>query len=155
MKIISITITSLLAIIFSGCATNISPKTYSVGSVGQVNRTISATIISVREVDVAGTQGLGAGVGAAAGGIAGSSIGSGDRENLIGALAGAVVGGIAGAAIERSATEQKGMEYVVETENGNLMTIVQGVTTLFKEGQKVLVLYGTPSRIIADPRAKP
>jgi hypothetical protein len=49
---------------------------------------------------------------------------------------------------------QKGMEYVVETENGNLMTIVQGITELFKEGQKVLVLYGTPSRIIADPRAK-
>ena len=155
MKLMSLAITSLLAILLVGCTTNISPKTYSVGSVGQVNRTISATIISVREVDVAGTQGLGAGVGAAAGGIAGSSIGSGDRENLIGALAGAVVGGIAGAAIERSATEQKGMEYVVETENGNLMTIVQGVTTLFKEGQKVLVLYGTQSRIIADPRAKP
>ena len=150
----SLAITSLLAILLVGCTTNISPKTYSVGSVGQVNRTISATVISVREIDVAGTQGLGAGVGAAAGGIAGSSLGSGDRENLIGALAGAVVGGIAGAAIERSATEQKGMEYVVETENGNLMTIVQGVTVLFKEGQKVLVLYGTPSRIIADPRAK-
>ena len=154
MKLISLVITSLLAIILAGCATNISPKTYSVGSVGQVNRTISATVINAREVDVAGTQGLGAGVGAAAGGIAGSSIGSGGRENLIGALAGAVVGGIAGAAIERSATEQKGMEYVVETENGNLMTIVQGVTELFKEGQKVLVLYGTPSRIIADSRAK-
>lgn len=154
MKISSLTITVLFAIFFSGCASNISPKTYSVGSVGQVNRTISATIISVREVDVAGTTGLGAGVGATAGGVAGSSIGSGSRENLIGAIAGAVVGGIAGAAIEGGATQQKGMEYVVETENGNLMTIVQGITTIFREGQKVLVLYGSPSRVIADPRIK-
>lgn len=154
MKIISLIITALFTIILTACASNISPKTYSVGSVGQVNRTISATVISVREVDVAGTTGLGTGVGAAAGGVAGSSLGSGGRENLIGAIAGAVVGGIAGAAIEGGATQQKGMEYVVETENGNLMTIVQGITTIFSEGQKVLVLYGSPSRIIADPRAK-
>jgi outer membrane lipoprotein SlyB len=148
--IVAVFVTTVLV----GCASNLSPKTYSVGSVGQVNRTISATIISVREVDVAGTTGLGTGVGAAAGGVAGSSLGSGGRENLIGAIAGAVVGGIAGAAIEGGATQQKGMEYVVETENGNLMTIVQGITTIFSEGQKVLVLYGSPSRIIADPRAK-
>ncbi|AWF33676.1 putative outer membrane lipoprotein SlyB [Klebsiella oxytoca] len=44
------------------------------------------------------------------------------------------------------------MEYVIETENGNLMTVVQGNTPLFVEGNKILVLYGSPSRIIADPR---
>jgi outer membrane lipoprotein SlyB len=155
MKLPALIAAFFLTAVLVGCASNLSPKTYSVGSVGQVNRTISATVISVREVDVAGTTGLGAGVGAATGGVAGSSIGSGGRENIIGAIAGAVVGGLAGAAIEGNATQQKGMEYVVETENGNLMTIVQGVTTTFKTGQKVLVLYGSPSRIIADPRTNP
>lgn len=144
----------LLTLLLSSCASNISPKTYSVGSVGQVNRTISATVISVREVDISGTRGLGGGVGAAAGGIAGSNMGSSGRDNMIGAIAGAVVGGLAGAAIEEKATQQKGLEYVVETENGNLMTIVQGANVIFNEGQKVLVLYGSPSRIIADPRVK-
>ena len=153
MKISRLIVTALFPIFFVSCASNISPKTYSVGSVGQVNRTISATIISVREVDVAGTTGLGGGVGAAVGGVAGSSLGSSGRDNLVGAIAGAVVGGIAGAVIEGGATQQKGMEYVIETENGNLMTMVQGVTTIFREGQKVLVLYGSPSRLIADPRA--
>ena len=63
-----------------------------------------------------------------------------------------MVGGVAGAAIESSATRQKGMEYVVETENGNLMTIVQGLEPVFAVRQKVLVLYGSPSRLIVDPR---
>jgi outer membrane lipoprotein SlyB len=139
----------------AGCASNISPQTYSVGSVGQVNRTISATVISVREVNVAGTTGAGGTAGSAAGAVLGSSTGGNDtRSNLVGAIGGAVIGGLAGAAIEANATKQKALEYVVETENGNLMTIVQGKDSVFVEGQKVLVLYGSPSRLIADPRGK-
>jgi len=139
----------------TGCASNISPQTYSVGSVGQVNRTISATVISVREVNVAGTTGVGGTAGTATGAVLGSSIGGNDgRSNIVGAIGGAIVGGIAGSAIEANSTKQKALEYVVETENGNLMTIVQGKETLFAEGQKVLVLYGSPSRLIADPRIK-
>ena len=153
MKMLAVLGVATIALV--GCASNISPKTYSVGSVGQVNRTVSATVISVREVDVAGTTGGGGTAGTAAGAVLGSSAGGNDsRSNIVGAIGGAVVGGLAGAAIEANATKQKGMEYVVETENGNLMTIVQGADTVFAEGQKVLVLYGSPSRLIADPRVK-
>jgi outer membrane lipoprotein SlyB len=70
----------------------------------------------------------------------------------LGAIGGAIIGGIAGAAIERSATQQQGVEYVVETENGHLMTIVQGEEPFFAVGDKVFVLYGTRSRVIADTR---
>ena len=91
-----------------GCASNISPQTYSVGSVGQVNRTISATVISVREINVAGTTGVGEGGGSALGAVAGSSLGSTGRDNLAGAIGGAIVGGLAGAAIEGHATKQTG-----------------------------------------------
>lgn len=149
------TILGITIITLVGCATNISPKTYSVGSVGQINRTVSATIISAREVNVAGTTGLGGGTGSALGAVAGSGAGgNSSRGNIAGAIGGAVIGGLAGAAIEANATKQKGMEYVVETENGNLMTIVQGTDPVFAAGQKVLVLYGSPSRLIADPRVK-
>lgn len=144
----------ILLAVLAGCKSNISPNSYSVGSVGQVNRTVAATVISVREVDVAGTTGLGGGAGSALGAVGGSSIGSTGRDNLAGAIGGAVIGGLAGAAIEGNASKQKGMEYVVETENGNLMTIVQGSDTVFITGQKVLVLYGSPSRLIEDPRAR-
>ena len=142
-------------IALGGCAHNISPQTYSVGSVGQVNRTVSATVISAREVDIAGTAGIGGSAGTAAGAVAGSAAGGNStRGNIVGAIGGAVIGGLAGAAIESNATKQKGVEYVVETENGNLMTIVQGTDSIFVTGDKVLVLYGSPSRLITDPRAK-
>lgn len=153
MKMLTVLGAAIIAL--AGCASNISPRTYSVGSVGQVNRTVSATVISVREVDVAGTTGVGGSAGTATGAVVGSAAGGNNaRGNIVGAIGGAVIGGLAGAAMEANATKQKGMEYVVETENGNLMTIVQGTDTVFAEGQKVLVLYGSPSRLIADPRAK-
>jgi outer membrane lipoprotein SlyB len=143
-----------LCLVLAGCARDISPQTYSVGSVGQVNRTISATVISVRTVDVKGSSGVGGAAGAGVGAVAGSSIGSTGRDNLAGAIVGAVVGGIAGSAVEGKLAEQKAMEYVIETENGNLMTIVQGLELIFSVGQRVLVLYGSPARLIEDPRAK-
>lgn len=136
----------------SGCAPSISPKTYSPGAVGQVNRTVAATVISVRDVDISGTSGVGGTAGALAGGVAGSAIGGGVRSNVIGAIGGAVIGGVAGAIAEQGMTAQRGLEYVVETANGNLMTVVQGGDPTFAQGQKVLVLYGAPSRLIADPR---
>lgn len=149
--------TSILIAAFTlaayGCASNISPQTYSVGSVGQVNRTVSGIIISARQVDIAGSASVGAGAGTATGAVVGSAAGGNNsRGNIVGAIGGAIIGGIAGAAIEANATKQKGIEYVVETENGHLMTVVQGLDLTFNPGQKVLVLYGSPSRVIADPR---
>lgn len=138
-----------------GCATNISPATYSVGSVGQVNRTISGIVISAREIDVAGTTRVGSGAGSAAGAVVGSGAGGNNsRGNIVGAIGGAIIGGIAGSAAEANATKQKGIEYVIETENGNLMTIVQGIDPIYHQGEKVLILYGSPSRVIADPRIR-
>lgn len=147
----SVVLTLLLSAL-AACKTNVSPTSYSVGSVGQVNRTVAAKVISVRPVEINGTTGAGGTVGGAIGATAGSGIGHGDRANVAGAIAGAVVGAVAGAAIEQSATRQSGFEYVVQTENDNLMTIVQGANPTFAVNDKVLVLYGAPSRLIPDPR---
>lgn len=126
--------------LLTGCAApDISQRAYSVGSVGQVNRSVSAKVLSAREVNIAGTSGAGASSGAAIGAIGGSSIGGSSRDNLAGAIGGALVGSMIGAAIEGNATKQTGYEYVVETFNGNLMTIVQGGDIVFKVGDKVLV----------------
>lgn len=145
---------TLLTLLLVACAPNVRPDSYGIGSVGQVNRTVAGVIVSSRLVNIDGTQGGGAVAGAGIGGVAGSSIGGSDRANAVGAIGGAVVGAIAGAAAERGASHTKGMEYVVQTENGNLMTIVQGADPALPAGQHVLVLYGSPARIIIDPRDK-
>ena len=141
-----------IPLLLSACARDISPQTYSVGSVGQVNRTISGTIISTRVVDIQDNSGVGGAAGAGIGAVGGSSIGNTRRDAAVGAIAGAVVGGIAGSMADSKLNAQKATEYVVETDNGNLMTIVQGSNPTFAIGQKVLILYGARSRIIEDPR---
>ena len=95
---------------------------------------------------------MGTTAGAAAGSVAGSAIGGAARENIIGAIGGAVVGGIIGSMAEEGATQQQGMEYVVETENGSLITVVQGTDPCLNIGDKVIVIYGQRSRVIADTR---
>lgn len=146
------TLLCTLVLLVAGCVPNVRPDSYSVGSVGQVNRSVAGVIVSARVVSIDGTSGGGAAAGGVAGAIGGSSVGGGSRANAIGAVGGAVVGAIAGAAIERSASEQTGMEYVVQTSNGNLMTIVQGRDGALPVGASVLVLYGSPARVIPDPR---
>lgn len=140
-----------LSVALAACTRDISPDSYSVGAVGQVNRAVGGVIVSARPVDVEGTRsGLGAGAGAVAGGVAGSTIGGSTEANIIAAVGGAVAGGLAGAAIEESATRQTAMEYVVEAENGALLTVVQGGSPL-PIGLKVLVIYGSRARIIPKP----
>lgn len=138
-----------LVVVLAACTPNISPDTYSVGSVGQVNRAVVGTIISARPVDVEGTRtGIGAGAGAIAGGAAGSTVGGNTQMNIIGAVGGALVAGVIGAAAEEEMTRQTGIEYVIETTNGAILTIVQGDDTPLLVGQKVLVIYGQRSRVI-------
>lgn len=139
--------------VLSGCAPNVSPDSYGVGSVGSVNRAVKGVVISARHVNISGTNsGGGALAGGAAGGVAGSALGGGGnpRTNVVGAIGGMAVGAIAGAALEEAATKQMGMEYVVQAENGALLTIVQSDDKQFAEGQKVIVLYGARSRVIPD-----
>ena len=106
-----------IALLLSACARDISPQTYSVGSVGQVNRTIPGIVISTRVVDVKDNSGVGGAAGTGIGAVAGSSIGNTRRDSITGAIAGAVVGGIAGSMVDSKLNEQKATEYVVETES--------------------------------------
>lgn len=142
-----------LVVFLTACtATGGGQQRYSASSVGQVNRTIAATVISVRVVELAGTTGVGSSVGGSLGAVAGSSLGSNSRDALAGAIVGAVAGAMAGAAAESNSTQKAGREYVVETANGNLLTLVQEADPLFAPGEKVLVLHGIKARIIKDPR---
>lgn len=145
-------ITFMLALSLVGCANTTDPSTYSVGSVGQVNRSVPGVIISSRVVTINANTGTAGAVGGVAGAVAGSSIGSGSRANALGAIGGAVAGAMIGAALEHGRSQYQGMEYVVSTANGNLLTITQGYDPQFQENEKVIILYGSPARIIKDPR---
>lgn len=134
------------------CTRNVSVDTYAIGSVGQVNRAIQGAIISARPVKISGNEsGVGAASGAGAGAIGGSLLGGDIAGAAVGAIAGAVVGGVAGTLTEKELTKQTGMEYVVRTNNGALISLVQSDDVAFEVNQRVIVVYGTRARIIDDP----
>lgn len=142
----------LVSSALTGCVSDVSPASYSVGSVGQVNRVVRGVVISTRTVQIAGTTGLGASSGAVAGAAAGSTIGNSDASSVAGAVGAAVVVGLVGAAIEENATKQTGIEYVVETDTGAVLTLVQGVgDEQINVGERVLVMYGERARLIRAP----
>lgn len=141
----------LALVAVGGCKRDVSPDSYSVGSVGQVNRVVRGVIISARPVDIEGTRGVGTLAGAGIGGTAGTALGDSTEASIIGAIGGAVIGGVVGATVEEGVTSQVGIEYVIEAENGALLTIVQGEEDPLQPGARVLVMYGSRAKVIADP----
>ena len=137
-----------LALMLNACTSRIGANEYATPSTGQVNRALKGTIVSVRQVQVQSDNNAGMLLGGAAGGVAGSMIGGNDAVHVLGAIGGAVLGGMAGDAAQGALSNQGGYEYVVQLDNGNLVTITQGNDVLLTPGQKCIVLYGKQARVI-------
>ena len=110
--------------VLAGCASQIGANQYDSAAVGSVNRARAGTI---------------------AGGVAGSQIGKGSTAGVLGAVGGALVGGAAGNLAQRGLSKQSGYEYVVQLDNGGLVTVTQGSDVLMAVGQRCMVLYGSGS----------
>ena len=126
--------------VLAGCASQIGANQYDSAAVGSVNRARAGTIVSVRAITVADSDNsLGTAIGGIAGGVAGSTAG------VLGAVGGALVGGAAGNLAQRGLSKQSGYEYVVQLDNGGLVTVTQGSDVLMAVGQRCMVLYGSGS----------
>jgi len=141
---------SLAVLLLSGCAKQYSPDVYSPGGMQQANKVEHAVIQNVREVDVNDPSlGLGTAAGAAAGGIAGSQIGKGGG-NAAAILGGVLIGGAIGWLIEQDANSTTAYEYILEKQNGDLITLAQKQEQPFNVGDRVFILYGVQARVIPD-----
>jgi outer membrane lipoprotein SlyB len=116
--------------------------------------TYPGIIVNVREICVENGEqlednGLGIVGGGVAGGVLGSAIG---RGNFAPTAAGAVAGAVAGAFVEKKLKQQCALEYIVQIDNGGLMTVVQGKDQVFYINQPVFVMVssGGRSRITAQ-----
>jgi len=112
-----------------------------------------ATVLSVRNVIVEGSQtGAGAATGAVIGGVAGSTRSSGKEQAVIGVV-GAVAGAVIGNAVERSATREDAVEILLQLRNGDRRAIVQAKAgETFAPGDPVvLVTTGGKTRVTRAP----
>lgn len=136
----------------TGCAPRLGGNDYALAGSGEISQTFMGTITAARPVNLTGQStnedgrlGTGAIIGAGAGAVAGSMIGSGRTPWITGTL-GALAGGAAGHAIERQARQQQGMEYTVKLDQGDMITIAQGVEPALAVGQRVRVIHSAKDR---------
>lgn len=140
-----------LALIAAACTSNIGANQYATSATGQVNSAVRGVVVSVRQVVAQSNNGAGQLIGGAAGGVAGSAIGGDSTAHILGAIGGAVIGGIAGEMAQNELSKQSAYEYVIQLDNGKLVTITQGTDILLSPGQKCIVLFGSQSRVIPAP----
>ena len=126
----------------TGCANqNFSGSTYSRQHARQGHAVYLATVVSVEDVMIEGTEGVLGGIGGAVLGAAiGNTIGGGTGKTVATA-AGAIGGALAGSQVEGAMTKKRAIEVTVKYENGTAEAIVQEPgNDFFQVGQAVRVI---------------
>jgi len=135
-----------LSLILAACS-HPSGQQYTGEDVGRIVDTAEATVITSRPVEIKGGENRGVGAvagGAAAGSVAAAAVDNAGAEaaaTIISALAGAGLGWL----IEEEARSRKGIEYVLRTADGRVITLVQNRgpnEDPIAKGSDVLIQYG-------------
>ena len=131
-----------------GCGIGDTNTTYDRAQIGRQGTTSVGRIISMTQIEIAGSSEggtlVGAGLGGVAGGIAGSTVGRGKGSDLM-ALAGAAVGALAGGAIggasQQAATKDTAYEFLVQRgSSNNVISVVQTNELGLKPGDNVVLV---------------
>ena len=123
---------------------------YRIQSVGNAQRSVEAVVLVARPAYIASGN---SGAGAALGGAVGGALASEGSDNAGVVIAGIIGGMIVGSAIEGEGRVYDATEYVIKSETGVLVTVAQinNGNPIFKPSDKVVLVYGYPSRLIALP----
>lgn len=129
----------------AACSTADS-NTYSSSDVGQVIETNQGRVLSSRPVEIKGDEGGLAGplAGGAIGGATGLTIGGGSG-NVLATVVGAAAGAGLGYLAQNELSSGDGIEYIVELEDGRVVTLVQNKAeneTPIGDGEPVLIQFG-------------
>ncbi|AJI46015.1 hypothetical protein IBE11_06800 [Francisella tularensis subsp. novicida] len=138
----------LLCFLLTNC-TNSAPS-YSANSVGQISQVEQGQIIDIQQVNIKGSDNIGARVGGLAGGLGGALAGSGNIfTSIAGSIGGAIVGGIAGGATEDAITSSKGYQFTLKLDNGKTIAILQEDKHDLNIGDRVTIyMSGNNTRIV-------
>ena len=147
---------AVAAVAVAACTTT-NPDVIQKGDAQYLSQVQDATVLSMRPVTVDGSQsGVGGVAGGVVGGVAGSSVG-GSKESAVVGVLGAVAGAVIGNAIERGATREDAIEFLLQLKNGERRTLVQAKGgELFAPGDPViLVTTGNKTRLLRAPAVVP
>lgn len=126
-------------LIIASC-TNMSykPDVVSGNDVQKQQYVVLGTIKGITEVTIEGNRELGASAGAVVGGDLGSD---NDKAPIAAGIIGALIGSAVGAELSSNLTQKDGVELLIETNSGKLISIIQETSEYdFKINQKVKII---------------
>ena len=132
-----------LAVIILTSCTNMSyqPNIVSKSDVQKQQYVVLGTITDITYVTIEGDREVGAAAGALIGGAAGKNATDSETESDIAAIIGGLVGSAVGAEVGSNLTSKDGVELLIETNSGKLVSIIQEASNLdFKVDQKVRII---------------
>ena len=132
-----------VAIIILSSCTNMSyqPNIVNKSDVQKQQYVVLGTIIDLTYVTIEGDREVGAAAGALIGGAAGKNVTDSETESDIAAIIGGLVGSAVGSELGSNITSKDGVELLIETNSGKLISIIQEVSNLnFKVDQKVRII---------------
>lgn len=133
------------AIALTGCAGSYKPGVYDGGAVQQKMKVSLATVVDVREVEIAvRPTGAGASAGASTGAVIGATS-MDSRGGIVTSIAGAVIGGVAGHLAEKGLNAKKGVEivYKVDGASETLALVQEQDDTVFAPGDRIRIMEGS------------
>lgn len=130
------------AVVSVGCMSSNSGDVYTHAQGRTAHAVRPGTIVSINNIMLEGGSGMvGTIAGGVLGGVLGNTIGGGSGKTVA-QVGGALAGAAAGAAVERGATKKKGLEIIVQFDDGSQLAVPQEVSKneTFVVGQRVNVM---------------
>lgn len=113
----------LLGLTLVNCGKDLPPGEYDANEIGKVKKVIPGVIISKRAVNL-------------------------HRQNSDANLR--VKGSADSNLMDGGYNQTRGMEYVIKLNSGTIISVVQAEDLRLKNKQKILVIYGRHTRVVAD-----
>tara|TARA_B100000676_G_C17745559_1_gene663677 strand:- start:108 stop:509 length:402 start_codon:yes stop_codon:yes gene_type:complete len=102
---------------------------------------VIGTIVDLNNVVIEGDRETGAAAGALIGGAVGKEVTDSEPESDVAAVIGGLLGSAVGAEIGSNLTKKEGIEILIETNSGRMVSIIQEVGRYnFKVNQKVRII---------------
>lgn len=137
MKKIGLTL--LICGALAACGIGDTNTTYDRHEIGEQARVELGRILQISPIKTSGTNTIGTLTGAGAGAAAGSMIGGNTAVNIIGGVGGALIGGMIGSAAEKNLTSDTAYEFLIQKQNGSLISVVQSNELGLRAGENVLL----------------
>ena len=134
-----------------GCVNyQLTPDVVSRSDAQKQQYVVLGIIKDITTVTIEGDREAGAAVGALIGGVAGKNVTDSETESDIASLVGSLVGSAIGSGIGSNLTKKDGIELLIETDAGKLISIIQevGSYNYFKDQKVRIIKRNGKSRVI-------